>query len=148
MLMATTPFPHRYSVTLIADELAEGPRERIRAGAPPQFGGVEDVWSPEHLLIAAALTCLKTTFDAYARHEQLVIDDWRGTATGVLAKGPGGPEFSAIDLAIEIRASPADVTRAESVLAIAARNCIVTRSLTAPVHVTGTVTAVADRATG
>ena len=62
MLMATTPFPHRYSVTLIADELTEGPRERIRAGAPPQFGGVEDVWSPEHLLIAAALTCLKTTF--------------------------------------------------------------------------------------
>ena len=75
--MATTPFPHRYSVTLIADELTEGPRERIRVGAPPQFGGVEDVWSPEHLLIAAALTCLKTTFDAYARHEQLVIDAYR-----------------------------------------------------------------------
>ena len=133
---------------LAADELTEGSQERIRAGAPPQFGGVEDVWSPEHLLIAAALTCLKTMFDACARREQLEIDDWRGTATAMLAKGPGGPKFSAIDLAIEIRASTADVARAESVLAIAARNCIITRSLAAPAHVTGTVTAVPDRATG
>jgi len=146
--MAIAPFPHRYEVTLSAGELSEGPRDKIRAGAPPQFGGVEDVWSPEHLLIAAALTCLKTTFDAYARREQLEVTDWRGTATGTLAKGPGGPVFTAIDLAVEMRAAAADVARAESVLSSAGRDCIVSRALVVPVHVTGTVLATADRAAG
>jgi organic hydroperoxide reductase OsmC/OhrA len=146
--MPIAPFPHSYSVTLAADELTAGPREPIVTGAPPQFGGTEAVWSPEHLLIAAALTCLKTTFDAYARREKIAIHHWRGTGTGVLAKGRTGPTFTAIELAVDILTDPGDEARAEAVLAVAERNCIISQTLTAPVHVTGTVKAAAERAAG
>jgi len=146
--MPIAPFPHTYSVTLTGDELTEGSRGAIRAGAPPQFGGTEDVWSPEHLLVAAALLCLKTTFDAYARREQLAIHGWRGTGTGILAKGKEGPVFTAIELAVEIDTVPGDEARVEALLATAERHCIISRALDVPVHLKGTFTATSDRAAG
>ncbi len=144
--MATAPFPHRYTVTLADSELAADARPPIRVGAPPQFGGTADVWSPEHLFVASALTCLKMTFDAYARREHIAVREWRGVATGVLAKGAGGPVFTSIDLDIAIVTDPGDEARAQSVLSSAERNCIVSRMLNVPVHVTGVVNAPPGRA--
>ena len=37
------PFPHRYSVGLSDDRLSAEPRQPIVVGAPPQFGGTNDV---------------------------------------------------------------------------------------------------------
>jgi organic hydroperoxide reductase OsmC/OhrA len=146
--MPIAPFPHHYSVTLDHDTLAAEPRAAIRTGPPPEFGGDDAAWSPEHLLVSAALACLKTTFDAYAGRERIMVHAWRGTATGVLAKGRGGPVFTSIDLAVELVTAPGDEARAQAVLATAERNCIVSRVLSAPVHVTSKVTAAPDRAAG
>jgi organic hydroperoxide reductase OsmC/OhrA len=146
--MPIAPFPHRYSVTLADDLVAADPRPPISVGTPPQFGGGDTVWSPEHLLVAAALSCLKTTFDAYARREQIAVHAWRGTGTAVLAKGREGPVFTSIDLDVEIVTDPGDEARAQAVLGTAERSCIVSRALSAPVHVTGKVTAASGRAAG
>ena len=146
--MPIAPFPHRYSVTLDHDVLAAEPRATIRIGSPPEFGGDDAVWSPEHLLVSAALACLKTTFDAYARREQITVHAWRGTATGVLAKGQGGPVFTSIELAVELVIDPGDEARAQAVLGTAERSCIISRALSAPVHVTSKITAAPDRAAG
>lgn len=146
--MPVAPFPHRYSVTLDHDTLTAAPRAPIPVGPPPQFGGVDTVWGPEHLLIGAALSCLKTTFDAYARRERIAIHAWRGTATGVLAKGREGPVFTSIDLEIELVTDPGGEARAEAVLAMAERSCIVSRALSAPVHVTSKITAAPGQAAG
>ena len=146
--MSIAAFPHHYSVRLDHDTLDAAPRMPICTGAPPQFGGTDDVWSPEHLLVGAALTCLKTTFDAYALREHVVVHAWRGVATGVLAKGSAGPLFTAIELEIEIVTDPGDEARAQAVLGTAERHCIVSRALSAPVHVTGRVTASSGRAAG
>jgi organic hydroperoxide reductase OsmC/OhrA len=146
--MPIAPFPHRYSVTLDHDLLAAEPRAPISVGPPPQFGGVESVWGPEHLLVGAALSCLKTTFDAYARRERIPIHAWRGTATGVLAKGREGPVFTNIDLEVELVVDPGDEERTQALLATAERSCIISRALSAPVHVTSKVTAAQGRAAG
>jgi organic hydroperoxide reductase OsmC/OhrA len=132
--MPIAPFPHHYSVTLADNELAADPRAPIPIGAPPQFGGTETVWSPEQLLLGAAVACLKTTFDAYARRAAIAVDAWTGTATGVLDKGRLGPVFTSIDLEIEIVAEPGTEARIETVLAAAERDCIVGRALNAPIH--------------
>ena len=63
----------------------------------------------------------------------------------MLAKGHDGPEFSAIDLDVEIVTDPGDEARAQAVLATAERNCIISRALSAPVHVTGKVTSSTSR---
>jgi organic hydroperoxide reductase OsmC/OhrA len=138
--MPIAAFPHHYAVTLTNDQLTADARAAIRMGAPPQFNGSEDVWSPEHLLVAAVLSCVKTTFDAYARREGIVVHGWRGNATGVLAKARPGPVFTSIDIEVEITTDSGAEARAAEVLAAAERDCIISRALSAPVHVTAKVT--------
>jgi len=146
--MPIAPFPHRYSLTLDSDTLVAEPRDPIRTGTPPEFGGTDAVWSPEHLLLGAALACLKTTFDAYARHQGIAVHAWRGTATGVLAKTREVPAFTSIDLEVELVTHPGDEARAQALLATAERSCLVSRALSVPVHVTGTISAAPRRAAG
>lgn len=127
------PFPHHYTVTLADRRLAAAPRAPIAVGAPPQFGGSDEVWSPEELLVGATLECLWTTFEAYARRDQLEVASWRGTGSGVLDKGPTGPVFTSLTLAVEMTVAAADLERARRVLDTAEKNCIISNALRVPV---------------
>jgi organic hydroperoxide reductase OsmC/OhrA len=146
--MPIAPFPHQYSVTLTNDALTAEPRAAIRMGAPPQFNGNDEVWSPEHLLVASVVSCMKTTFDAYARRAGLAVHSWRGNATGVLAKSSQGPVFTSIDVEIEVTTDAGDEVRLQTVIGAAERDCIISRALSAPVHVTSKITVAPDRAAG
>ena len=123
-----------------------GAVHRPTAGAPPQFGGSDDVWSPEHLLVAAALLCLKTTFDAHARHNKLAVYAWRGDGSAELVKGPQGPVFTSIELAVEVVTDAGAEERVQQILEKAEKQCIVSRALNVPVHMKASVTALATRA--
>ena len=123
------PFPHVYTVALADRQLTAPPRAPIAAGGPPQFGGSDEVWSPEELLVGAALECLWTTFVAYARHDLLEFTDWRGTGSGILDKGPTGPVFTSITLAVEMTVAAADIERARRVLDTAEKHCIIATAL-------------------
>lgn len=136
------PFPHRYAVSFEDGLLIADPRPRIPAGAPPQFGGTDRVWSPEELLVAAVLLCLKTTFDAYARKESLQVRDWRGSATGVLEKSAQGPAFTSVELQVELKVGSGDEQRAHQLLETAERHCIISRAIKAPVTLHASVVAV------
>ena len=123
------PFPHQYTVNLEDRRLTAPPRAPIAVGAPPQFGGSDEMWSPEELLVGAALECLWTTFEAYARHDQLEVAGWRGTGSGVLDKGPTGPVFTSITLAVEMTVAAADLERARRILDTAEKHCIISNAL-------------------
>lgn len=133
------PFPHRYTVSLADRRLRAPPRAEIAVGAPPQFGGRDDVWSPEELLVGAALECLWTTFEAYANHDGLQVRDWQGSAEGILNKGPTGPVFTSISLAVELEVASADLDRARALLDKAESHCIVSKALNVPVTVAATL---------
>ncbi|MEP6859378.1 MAG: OsmC family protein [Deltaproteobacteria bacterium] len=135
------PFPHTYSVKLQDRRLTAPPRAAISIGAPPQFGGSNEVWSPEDLLVGAVLQCLWTTFEAYARHEELEGVSWQGTGTGILDKGPTGPVFTSITLAIQLVVAAADVERAQRILATAEKHCIISNALRVAVTVEADVRA-------
>ena len=129
------PFPHRYSVRLEHRQLVAPPRSPIALGPPPQFGGDDRAWSPEELLVGATLECLWTTFDAYARHAGVVVDDWVGGGVGVLDKGPHGPTFTSIELSVAIVVAAANVEHARQLLARAEDHCIISRALRVPITV-------------
>jgi organic hydroperoxide reductase OsmC/OhrA len=129
------PFPHQYAVELVDRRLAAPPRTPLAVGPPPQFGGRDDVWSPEDLLVGATLECLWTTFEAYARHDQLEVAGWHGKGTGILDKGPNGPEFTTITLAVEMTVAAPDVERARRILDTAEKHCIIANALRVPVTV-------------
>ena len=127
------PFPHRYTVRLADKQLLAHPRAPIAAGAPPQFGGSETVWSPEELLVAAALECLWTTFEAYARRDKLEVRTWAGTGTAVLEKGAPVPTFSSITLRVELGVAAGDEDRARRLVETAESRCIVANALKVPI---------------
>jgi organic hydroperoxide reductase OsmC/OhrA len=127
------PFPHRYEVSLADRQLHAPPRRPIAAGPPPQFGGTDQVWSPEELLVGATLECLWTTFEAYARREALEVHDWSGTGVAVLDKSAAGPVFTSITLTVTLAVAPGDEERAQRLLATAEKHCIISNALRTPV---------------
>jgi organic hydroperoxide reductase OsmC/OhrA len=134
--MTIAAFPHRYVVAYADGRLVAEPRSPIRAGAPPQFGGSDQVWSPEELLVGAAVLCLETTFAALARRAAVAVTEWTATATGVLDKGPAGPVFTVIRIAVDIATDPGNEERVAGLVHSAERQCIVSRALAVPVEVT------------
>jgi len=137
-----TPFPHRYQVMLANRQLLAPPRDPIALGPPPQFGGTSDrVWSPEELLVGAALECLWTTFEAFARKDQLSVDDWSATGVAILDRGPRVPVFTSITLTVQMHVDGRDEERARQLLTKAAERCIVANALNVPIKVEVTVTA-------
>jgi organic hydroperoxide reductase OsmC/OhrA len=134
--MNMSPLPHHYSVSLKGGSLWSEERAPIPIGAPPQFGGSGLVWSPEELLVGAVLSCVRTTFDAYAARKGLVVRDWSGTAEGVLDKSRTGPVFTSIRLVITLEVEPGDEERAAEILERAEKDCIITVAVKAPVEMT------------
>lgn len=132
--MPVAPFPHTYIVHLQRESLVSPPKVQVPIGPPPQFGGPDTVWSPEDLLLGATLSCLQTTFAAHARAAGIVINAFDGTARAQLVKGPAGPVFTSIELAVTLQVAPADAMRAEQLLRTAERSCIISRALAVPVH--------------
>lgn len=129
------PFPHHYTVALADGQLTAPPRAAVAAGAPPQFGGVDTVWSPEEMLVGAALTCLWTTFVAYARRDQLEVARWSGRGEAVLVRGEQGapPTFTQITLTVELTVAAADAERARALLITSEERCIISHALKVPV---------------
>lgn len=123
------PFPHTYTVTLEDRQLLAPPRAPIAAGPPPQFGGSENDWSPEELLVASALECLWTTFEAYARRDRLAVERWSGTGTAVLDRGPGVPTFKALTLHVELDVHAGEEERARHLVELAESKCIISNVL-------------------
>ena len=133
-------FPHHYDVEVVAGSsggaaLAGGRRPDILGGAPPEFDGRADWWSPEHLLLSAVGLCLMTTFQAFAARERLHVARYASRVDGVLDKTPAGLAFTSIRVVVDLGVSEADQARAEQILATAKRHCIVSNALKTPVEV-------------
>ena len=110
---------------------------RMEVSSPPVFGGVEGQWTPEHLFVASANTCVMMTFLAMAEFSKLVVSGYRSDAKGKLEKVEGeGLQFTAIDIypRIELQKT-SDAARAERILQKAEANCLVSKSMKTPVRV-------------
>lgn len=63
---------------------------KIEVATPPEFAkGIAGVWSPEHFLVAAANSCLMTTFLAIAENSKLDFVSYESNAIGILDKQDG-----------------------------------------------------------
>jgi organic hydroperoxide reductase OsmC/OhrA len=62
----------------------------VVVGAPPEFNGREDTWSPEHLFVASVNGCFMLTFLAIAENSNPPLLSYRSTASGKLERVQGG----------------------------------------------------------
>jgi peroxiredoxin-like protein len=114
-------------------EAADIPRT-INFAAPPEFGGEPGLWTPEHLLLGAVLTCYIATFRAIAEASKLAISGMEVHAEGRIEKQEGGFRFTQIVLrpAVIIEKDE-ERERAQRLLDKAERVCLVSRSLACPI---------------
>jgi len=112
-------------------------RPPIASGAPPEFGGSDDVWSPEHLCVAAVNACVMLTFVTIAANSKVAIRSYSAAATGTLERVEGrGPVITRVIVKPRITVA-ADVERAkiERLVKMAEKSCYISNSLQAAVSV-------------
>lgn len=139
-------YPHRYSVDASAS--AEGDvildsegLPSLSTAPPPQFGGAGGQWSPETLLVAAAVDCFVLTFRAIAAASKLPWEGLSCSGEGTLDRVDGVTRFTALALHVRLTLPPGgDADRAKRLLEKAERGCLVTRSLVLEPTLTAEVT--------
>jgi organic hydroperoxide reductase OsmC/OhrA len=145
------PFPHHYEVTLEAGADGSGAltapeRPPIVGGAPPQFDGRPEWWSPEHLLLSSVGLCLMTTLQALAARARIPLTGYLSRVSGTLDKTAAGLAFTAIEVAASMAVPEELRPRLEALIGTAEKHCIVSNALKVPVTVKAVVTALASPA--
>lgn len=134
---------HDYPVTLRwiggKEGLAGSPDRLPELGvaSPPEFGGPEHEWSPEHLFVASAASCFMTTFLAMAEMSHLELDGLEVPASGTLVRGEDRRyAIERIEITPRIvLADEADRDKAARLAVKAEDVCLITRSMRSEVEV-------------
>lgn len=130
-------YPHHYKVQAAAKTegsvaLASARLPNLSSAPPQQFGGPGDQWSPETLLVAAAVDCLILTFRAIASASKLPWLRLDCDGEGVLDRVEGVTRFTEIRLnARLVLPAGGDAERAKRLLEKAEKTCLITCSLKA-----------------
>lgn len=105
--------------------------DTITVATPPQFpGGVEGIWSPEHLFISSVSSCFMTTFLAIAEYSKLAFENLEVKATGKLGKVEGKLMVTDITLKPELMiAEGANADKAKRIMEKAEAACLISRSV-------------------
>lgn len=138
-------YPHIYHVSASTHSgrnvtLGSAGLPDLESTSPPEFGGPEGYWSPETLLVASVVDCFVLTFRAIARSSKLDWSTLECSASGTLDKEERITRFTAFHIKAQL-AVPAGtrVEKAERLLEMAEKHCLITNSLSAEVHLEANV---------
>lgn len=140
------PFPHHYEVTAVAvpdGDVHLGVEDvpPLATTTPREFDGPGGRWSPEALLVGAVADCFILTFRGLARNAKLPWESLECDATGTLERQDGVTRFTHVHLHASLSVpSGVDAAAATALLQKAEDRCLVSRSLTATVHLEPRVT--------
>lgn len=105
----------------------------IHFTAPPEFGGLEAMWTPEHLLLGAVASCFTATFGVIAASAKFDYTDLEVGAAGVVTKTDLGYSFREIVVHPTLTiAHDQERERALDLLQKAKTLCLVSRALATP----------------
>lgn len=116
---------------LCSPELSKHKGICIEVATPPEFpGGMEGIWSPEHLFVAAASGCLMTTFLAIAENSTLEFTSFSCQAKGKLEMVEGRLMMSEILLKPTVVIhNDKYIDKATRILKKAEDACLITHSI-------------------
>jgi peroxiredoxin-like protein len=103
----------------------------IEVATPPQFPkGIEGIWSPEHLFVAAVNSCLMTTFLSFAENSNLHFENFFSKAVGKLEMVEGKYMISEITLMPIITITDkASEEKTKRILKKSEDNCLISNSI-------------------
>lgn len=103
----------------------------IEVATPPVFpNGIEGIWSPEHLLTAAVVSCYMTTFLAVAENSKLVFDSFKCDSKGKLEQVEG--KFLITEIVLTptlVIMKETDMARAQKILEKSEAACLISNSI-------------------
>src|SRR5512135_697118 len=127
---------HEYQTTVEWEDARDGTVTAkgcpsVPIGAGPEFGGRDDVWSPEHLCVAAVNACVMLTFVTIAQNSKLPIKGYTASAVGALERvDDRGPVITDVVVKPRITVGPdVDRGRVERVIKMAEKRCYISNSL-------------------
>ncbi len=119
---------------LTSPELAQN----VEVATPPPFqGGVEQIWSPEHLFTSAVVSCFMTTFLAIAANSKLTYSDFKCNAKGKLEQIEG--KYLMTEVLLEAHLTIDNIEnkeKAERILEKSERACLISNSIKSTVTLT------------
>jgi organic hydroperoxide reductase OsmC/OhrA len=148
------PFPHRYVVSAIAGTdgeviLESGGLPTLPTTVPPEFGGPEDRWSPETLLVGAVADCYALTFRGIAKRLNLPWTSLVCEVAGTLDRVQHVTKFVELHVAARLQVPEGtNIEDANRVLVRAEETCLITRSLSAAVFLNTAVEIVKEACVG
>lgn len=131
---------HRYACTLTWSGEKRGRLEGpglppVEVATPPEFNGHPGIWSPEHLFVAASLSCLMTTFLSLAEKARLRLAGFRAAASGRLTQGADS-KLAITEILLEpevVVFDAADEAKALELIAKAEKYCLISHSMTSAI---------------
>jgi peroxiredoxin-like protein len=137
--------PHHYDVHLTGGsagyaQVSSAGLPELRTAPPADYDGPGDAWSPEHLLLASVQTCLLFTLRAVARLSKVEFTNLEVDATGTVDRQDGVTRFTEIVLRPRLTV-PAGTNRERAlrVLEKGEKACLVSASLSVPIHMEATI---------
>jgi peroxiredoxin-like protein len=110
-------------------------KAQLDVATPPEFkGGIEGVWSPEDLLVAATATCFTVTLVAIAERRAVPLHALEVDGTGFIERHDEGFGFVVIELHARLETDGEFVAAAERAAHDAKDGCFVGQALDTPVH--------------
>jgi peroxiredoxin-like protein len=117
--------------TLRSDDLDDS----FEVATPPEFpGGIEGIWSPEHLFVASVSSCFMTTFTAIAEKSNLDFNKLSVPATGKLSNESG--KFLITEVILRptlVITEEAQKDKAHRILEKAEKFCLISSSINSKV---------------
>lgn len=108
----------------------------IEVATPPEFGGPENIWTPEDLLTSAVATCIMTSALFLLERGKIALRSYRSSATATMAKTPGGLAITGMSVKIALSLeNPSQGDAARQAVMQAEKSCPLSNALTCPVEV-------------
>jgi peroxiredoxin-like protein len=110
-------------------------KPELDVATPPEFrGGIEGVWSPEDLLVAATASCFTVTLVAVAERRGIPLHALEVDGTGFVERHDQGFGFVVIELHARLETDEECIQAAEQAARDAKDGCLVGQALDVPVH--------------
>ncbi len=107
----------------------------IEVATPPEFGGPENIWTPEDLLTSAVESCIMASALFFLNRGKVQLRSYKSKATGSLEKGPTGLAFTRIAVGVTLELEdPAQADAAHKAVVQAEKTCPLSNSLSCPVE--------------
>ncbi len=108
-------------------------KPNVEVSAPPEFDGPKGIISPEDLFVAAATSCLMTTFVTFTKKMHIEFKSFSCEGQGTLERVDKGYQFTRIRLKTKVEVESEDLKpKAERALELAGKYCLVSNSMKCP----------------